>query len=349
MSSIPFITYTPSDGFQLTPQTMSYLTSISQTPVAVLSIVGNYRTGKSFFINRVLLNKANGEGFPVGPSINPCTKGLWLWNQPLDHQNPDISNDVKVLLIDTEGFGGIDQNLSHNSRIGLFSLLLSSFFIYNSLGIIDENSLNSLSLIVSLGQEIMKQGESNGIFPSFLWVLRDFALQMVNGEGESMSNKEYLEKALEINGKMNEGKAKTRKVIREIFAERDCLTMVRPVANERDLQKMDCLNEKNFRPEFVEQIKKARNMVFSKITPKKINGKVITAGILLELCKNFITVINGEKIPDIKSTWVYLCRNQMNATFSGFYLLKKFIIFVFIKNFKKKNFFKYIFKNFNNF
>ena len=262
MSSIPFITYSPSLGFQLTPQTESFLSSISQTPIAVLSIVGNYRTGKSFFINRVLLNKTNGKGFTVGPSINPCTKGLWLWNEPLHHQNPDISNDIKVLLIDTEGFGGIDQNLSHNSRIGLFSLLLSSFFIYNSLGIIDENSLNSLSLIVSLGQEIMKQGESSGIFPSFLWVLRDFALQMINTEGENISNKEYLEKALEHHNKMNETKNKTRKIIRDIFAERDCLTMVRPVANEKDLQKMDALDETHFRPEFIEQITKARTMIF---------------------------------------------------------------------------------------
>lgn len=318
MSSIPFITYSPSLGFQLTPQTESFLSSISQTPIAVLSIVGNYRTGKSFFINRVLLNKTNGKGFTVGPSINPCTKGLWLWNEPLHHQNPDISNDIKVLLIDTEGFGGIDQNLSHNSRIGLFSLLLSSFFIYNSLGIIDENSLNSLSLIVSLGQEIMKQGESSGIFPSFLWVLRDFALQMINTEGENISNKEYLEKALEHHNKMNETKNKTRKIIRDIFAERDCLTMVRPVANEKDLQKMDALDETHFRPEFIEQITKARTMIFSKIKPKKINGKILTAGLLLELCKKFITVINGEKIPDIKSTWVYLCKSQMTSNLSGF-------------------------------
>ena len=254
----------------------------------------------------------------MGPSINPCTKGLWLWNEPLHHQNPDISNDIKVLLIDTEGFGGIDQNLSHNSRIGLFSLLLSSFFIYNSLGIIDENSLNSLSLIVSLGQEIMKQGESSGIFPSFLWVLRDFALQMINTEGENISNKEYLEKALEHHNKMNETKNKTRKIIRDIFAERDCLTMVRPVANEKDLQKMDALDETHFRPEFIEQITKARTMIFSKIKPKKINGKILTAGLLLELCKKFITVINGEKIPDIKSTWVYLCKSQMTSNLSGF-------------------------------
>jgi hypothetical protein len=39
----------------------------------VISIVGKYRTGKSFFVNRVLLDKVN-QGFNVGPTIHPCTK-----------------------------------------------------------------------------------------------------------------------------------------------------------------------------------------------------------------------------------------------------------------------------------
>lgn len=318
--ALPFITYSLEAGFQLAAPAEKLLSSISQVPIAVLSIVGNYRTGKSFFINRVLLNKQNGQGFSVGPTINPCTKGLWIWKDPLEHQNPNISKDIKVLLIDSEGFGGMDQNLSHNSRIGLFSLLLSSYFIYNSLGIIDENSLNSLSLIVSLGQEILKNEENASIFPTFMWILRDFALQLISNDGKTISNKEYLEKALEVSEKMNDSKTRVRKIISKIFRERDCMTFVRPVANERDLQKLDSMEDKFLRPEFVEQAKKAREFIFSSIQPKKINGKTITAGVFLEMCKNFITVINGERVPDIKTTWVYLCKNQMNTTFSSLYI-----------------------------
>ena len=46
--------------------------------VAVIAVAGKYRTGKSFLLNRVILNKRDG-GFGVGPTINPCTKGLWVW------------------------------------------------------------------------------------------------------------------------------------------------------------------------------------------------------------------------------------------------------------------------------
>ncbi len=45
-------------------------------------VAGKYRTGKSFLLNRVILNKKN-EGFGVGPTINPCTKGLWVWGETM--------------------------------------------------------------------------------------------------------------------------------------------------------------------------------------------------------------------------------------------------------------------------
>ena len=67
--------------------------------------------------------------------------------------NPDYP-DMKAIVLDTEGFGGMDENVNHDTRIFLFSLLLSSYFIYNSVGSIDENALNSISLIVNLAKVI---------------------------------------------------------------------------------------------------------------------------------------------------------------------------------------------------
>ena len=41
-------------------------------PLGVVAVAGLYRTGKSYLLNRMLLNRSN--GFGVGPTINPCTK-----------------------------------------------------------------------------------------------------------------------------------------------------------------------------------------------------------------------------------------------------------------------------------
>lgn len=107
---------------------------------------------------------------------------------------------MDVIVIDTEGFGGMDENANHDSRIFLFSLLLSSFFIYNSVGSIDQNALNTLNLIINLAKDIQtKTNNSNddsSHFPSFLWIVRDFTLMMVDKNGEKITSKEYLENAL---------------------------------------------------------------------------------------------------------------------------------------------------------
>ena len=41
-------------------------------PIGVIAVAGMYRTGKSYLLNRMLLNQSH--GFDVGPTINPCTK-----------------------------------------------------------------------------------------------------------------------------------------------------------------------------------------------------------------------------------------------------------------------------------
>ena len=113
-----------------------------------------------------------------------------------------------MLVLDTEGLGALDEDSNHDVRIFSLAILISSFFIYNSVGSIDENALSNLSLVINLtkhihlkaqgiSQEEIDPEEYSQYFPSFMWVVRDFALQLVDPDGESITSKEYLEKALQ--------------------------------------------------------------------------------------------------------------------------------------------------------
>ncbi len=64
------------------------------------------------------------------------------------------NGEVSLIVIDTEGLGAFDEEENHDAKIFLLAVLLSSMLIYNSVGTIDENALNSLSLIVSLSKKI---------------------------------------------------------------------------------------------------------------------------------------------------------------------------------------------------
>ena len=61
--------------------------------------------------------------------------------------------------------------------------------MYNSVGSIDESALQNLSLVVNLtkhiqiktrGGEDVDTEEYANYFPSFMWVVRDFTLQLVD-------------------------------------------------------------------------------------------------------------------------------------------------------------------------
>ena len=174
--AIPLIEWIPSlKEFQVNPEAKEIISNL-QGPIGVITVAGMYRTGKSYLLNRVILNKG---GFGVGPSINPCTKGLWVWAKPLVGYS-DSGAKINVLVVDSEGIGGLDEDGDHDMRIFSLALLLSSFFVYNSMGSIDENALSSLSFVSNISQHIKAKNnsEENLIehMPKFVWVVRDFSL-----------------------------------------------------------------------------------------------------------------------------------------------------------------------------
>ena len=69
-------------GFKVSAEAEALLNSF-KTKIGVIAVAGMYRTGKSFLLNRILLNTQGEGGFGVGPTINPCTKGIWIWSKPL--------------------------------------------------------------------------------------------------------------------------------------------------------------------------------------------------------------------------------------------------------------------------
>lgn len=171
------------------------------------------------------------SGFGVGPTVNPCTKGLWIWSEPLQGYTPQ-GEPIKILIVDSEGLGALNQDDNHDVRIFSLAILISSYFIYNSVGSIDEQALQNLSLVVNLTKHIQIKAsgvaeepdpeEMSKFFPTFMWVIRDFALQLQDKDGDKISSKEYLEKALEEQKGFSdqiESKNKIRRLLGSFFKE----------------------------------------------------------------------------------------------------------------------------------
>ena len=291
-------------------------------PIGVLGVAGMYRTGKSYLLNRMLLGRSS--GFDVGPTTNACTKGLWVWSKPIQGYTPE-GEPLNVLIIDSEGIGSLDEDNNHDVRIFSLVLLISSFFLYNSLGSIDESALQSLSLVVNLTKHIqIKSNQAKGLedidaeeyaayLPGFLWVVRDFALQLLDQDGDPITAKDYLEKALKEQKGFSdtvEQKNRIRKLLRTFFKDRDCFTMVRPTTKEEDLQNLELVDLTKLRSEFVDQVTQLRRKVINKMKPKILNGKKLSGEMLYGIAESYVTAINKGAVPNIESAWSYICKNE---------------------------------------
>ena len=196
-----------------------------------------------------------------------------MWRRALKGQTED-GKIVNMIVIDSEGQGAVDQDSNHDCRIFALVLLISSMFIYNSIGTIDENAISNLSLVINLTKHIhiksknedMDNEEYSNYFPSFLWVQRDFALQLIDPEGEPITSTKYLENALAPQKGYSdeiEEKNRIRRQIQTFFTDRDCYTMIRPLTDEEDLHKLDTTDIEKLRQEFLEQVLELRKRIFS--------------------------------------------------------------------------------------
>uniref|UniRef100_A0A8D2KUA4 GB1/RHD3-type G domain-containing protein n=1 Tax=Varanus komodoensis TaxID=61221 RepID=A0A8D2KUA4_VARKO len=122
--------------FRVCQEALQLLSEIHQ-PVVVVAIVGLYRTGKSYLMNK-LAGKTS--GFLLGSTVQASTKGIWMWCIP----HPKQPGQTLVLL-DTEGLGDVEKgNPQNDTWIFALTLLLSSTLVYNSIGTIDQNAMNQL-------------------------------------------------------------------------------------------------------------------------------------------------------------------------------------------------------------
>ena len=318
--AIPFIIF--QDGkYLIQEQAKNILCQKSNENIGIISLVGKYRTGKSFLLNRVILNIENNSGFEVGPTFKPCTKGIWLWSEPLMIQNNHSKTPFPCFLIDTEGLGAYDEEVNHDTKIFLIAVLMSSLFIFNSFGAIDEMALNSLSFILNLSKSIKiksinkedNEDEFAEYFPTLLWLLRDFSLKLEDKNGNVITEKQYLENALEdINGTSDfiEEKNRVRNLIKSYFPEKDCFVMIRPVENEEDLQNLQNIPDNELRKEFVQQSNIFRNKVKKKIKPKTFKKRLISGAMLIELIQSILDSINKGSIPVIENSWKYMIQKE---------------------------------------
>ncbi|KAG8519479.1 Guanylate-binding protein 4 [Galemys pyrenaicus] len=231
-------------------------------PVVVVAIAGLYRTGKSYLMNCLA---GQNRGFPLGSTVQSQTKGIWMWCVP----HPSKPNHTLVLL-DTEGLGDVEKGDPKNdSWIFTLAVLLSSVFVYNSMGTINHQALEQLQYpswnkttlyyqgyVTELAKhirtksspssnEINDSAEFVSFFPDFVWAVRDFTLEL-ELDGRPITEDEYLENSLKLikgDHPQTEISNMPRECIKKLFPKRKCFAFDRPTSDKKLLRHMEEVSE----------------------------------------------------------------------------------------------------------
>uniref|UniRef100_A0A0P6J4D1 Interferon-induced guanylate-binding protein 1 n=1 Tax=Heterocephalus glaber TaxID=10181 RepID=A0A0P6J4D1_HETGA len=299
-------------------EALKILSAITQ-PVVVVAIVGLYRTGKSYLMNKLAGKE---KGFSLGSTVQAHTKGIWMWCVP----HPKKPNQTLVLL-DTEGLGDVEKSdLQNDSWIFALAILLSSTFVYNSTGIIDKEAMDRLHYVTELTDLIRAKSSPDtnededsadfvSFFPDFVWTLRDFCLEL-ELDGQTISADAYLENSL----KLKQGTSQKEKnfnlprlCIRKFFPEKKCFVFNRP-SHQKKLAKLEMLHDDELDSEFVQQVTEFCSYIFSSSKIKTLPGGIEVNGPRLEtLVLTYLSAISSGDLPCMENAVLALAQIENSA------------------------------------
>ncbi|CAD8061518.1 unnamed protein product [Paramecium sonneborni] len=278
-------------------------------------VCGKYRTGKSFLLNKLL--DVGGDGFKVDAATDSCTQGIWMYSKPIINQK----NNLQIYFLDTEGSESIDRNKNHDAKIFALAILMSSIFVFNSRGCIDETSISQLQLTTTLAKNIQVQDQNKEsvnesqikyFTPKFVWILRDYVLEMRDKNQKELSPKEYMENCLNDESqyaKSNEQSKKIRKSLLNFFRERQCFPLITPV-DDTQLSIVNQISFNQLRPEFQKTLKKLKDYIMDNCSPKQIHSENVNGRMFCAMLDNYIEVINRGGVPNIDTAWDSILENE---------------------------------------
>ncbi|XP_011026072.1 PREDICTED: guanylate-binding protein 4 isoform X1 [Populus euphratica] len=265
-------------------------------PIAAVSVIGPYRSGKSFLLNQ-LLSLSCYEGFGVGHMRDTKTKGIWVWGTPLEL---DI-NGVKtsVFYLDTEGFESIGKSNVYDDRIFALATVLSSVIIYNLPETIREADISRLSFAVELAEEFYGRvkGQDVAFEPAkLLWLIqRDF----LQGKSVQQMVNEALQHVPNSDGNKN---------IDQVNQIRDSLAIMGDNSTAFSLPqphlqrtKLCDMKDGELDPIYVKKREQLKELVASIIRPKIVQGKSLNGKEFVAFLEQILEALNKGEIPSTGS------------------------------------------------
>lgn len=300
--------------------------------VAVVSVVGAFRTGKSFLLSWFLrylhflqktpsteqadtkwyeqFDSLGHDGFDWRGGSERNTTGIWIWSHPHVIANEKTGEQLAVLLVDTQGMFDHETTMALTASIFGLSTLLSSYQIYNVDKRIQEDNLQQLALFSEYARmAISKDDEDDNAggntehtakpFQRMEFLVRDWQHFEEEEDYAVMENemKEYLKNV--ISERTAKDLQDTREQIVSCFENISCYALTHP--GFAVTKKKYTGDVKDLDPHFLQLLDRYCTRVFDleNLVPKVIHGRVLTAAELGSYIKVYAQLFSsGANFPE---------------------------------------------------
>jgi hypothetical protein len=319
-TNVPFQIVQPTSNHSSMVVTES-LSRLAQhdAPIALISVVGPYHSGKSFLLNALL---GDLKAFSVGPKTSPETMGIWLCRT-----NLKSADGAEVWLMDSEGFFGPRVDEAYDAKVFTIATLLGAHVVYNTVKVIDQQAVSLLEMLARRAQlfRTRSQVEANsatgsGIpeflnvhnFPPLTWVVEDFVQQVPTEHKTSGATgwlKTYLSK---INGS-HEGNSSedashdvsedSEYYLTSLYKELNVHTLFLPATKRAQLQDLSVLSWGELTEEFRGEVQELKSIILRSLNARHFAGRPMTGRTFAKAIHFVVRSLQSGRFPDLPSIW----------------------------------------------
>lgn len=313
---IQIVDITDEHKFQLNEENLK---SILHHPLArnrkccVVSVAGAFRKGKSFLLDFFLryLSRSGRDDW-LGSEEEPLTgfhwkggserdtTGILMWSEPFLLKKKGSTEEVAVLLMDTQGAFDSQSTVKDCATVFALSLMISSIHVYNIMQNLQEDDLQHLHLFTEYGRIALEEDSKHSPFQKLTFLIRDWSFPYEHKYGYE-GGQQLLDKRFEVRDNQHKELKELRINLQECFDTLNCYLLPHPGLKVTTSPEFDG-KLKDIEPEFRTRVKAFVEGTFSPhLSCKQINGREITTMELEQYFKAYCTIFEADELPQPKS------------------------------------------------
>ena len=257
------------DILETTAEAINILTGLKNSKLIILSINGPINSGKSTLANN-LINKKE-SGFKIGEKM----EGIWIWGKPID-----LDNDIKLLILDSQGINNDNKDTINNinNKLFMLNILLSTCLVYITKGELTDEIINDFLYFTNLSSNINIADDNKNQLNNFNDI------------------KEYLPDIFFINDTLKKEEIQTQ-----------------IEKNEKHEKFYKLFERRNYLK--TDEYEEILNKLKSEMKYKTIQNNIIDGDALFGLLQNYIDYLNNNENPVINSALQNILLSKTNNEF----------------------------------